>query len=329
VTSIELRDFLGSAKCVTCHAAEAGQLTSHHAQTLASIDNPRVRAPFASAAAIADSRKGARYQPVQAQGICAIRTQQGARQVDVTPDYAFGSGNRCWTYVDWNSGKPFETRISYYGYLRKWDYTPGQQGKAGAGGPLGRALDAAETEECFVCHSTAVVKEFEQLRPEQSLFGVSCESCHGPGREHVEAVARKSTDLRMVRYSEHRAEISQQLCGKCHRNGNSGDPHSPGTASQLPRLQGLAMAQSACFKKSGGRLGCVTCHNPHQNADSTPRANYNATCRSCHSGQAEQVACPTAPEGDCVSCHMPSQPVNMPTSPRFRTHWIKVWNQGK
>lgn len=330
VTSVELRDYVGSERCVTCHAAQARQLTSHHAQTLAPITAPRVRAPFTTAATISDTRKNARYQPLQREGVCAIRTRQGARQVDVTPDYAFGSGNRCWTYVDWNGGKPFETRISFYGYLGKWDYTPGQQGNSGAGGPLGRPLDAAETEECFLCHSTAVVKEYEQLRPESSVFGVSCESCHGAGREHLEAVARKSTDLHMVRYSEHRAEISQQLCGKCHRDGNAGDPHSPGTASQLPRLQGLAMAQSACFQKSGGRLTCVTCHNPHQNADATPRATYNAACQSCHStGTAGQVACPKAPAGDCVSCHMPSQPVNMPTRPQFRTHWIKVWKAAK
>ena len=327
ITAVELPDYVGSRRCVSCHRAQSAQLTSHHATTLTSLHDERVRAPFAAAAAVPDPHRRAQYQPLRAGSTCAIRTVQGDRRMDVKPDYAFGSGNRCWTYVVWNAGKPFETRISYYRQIGKWDYTPGQQGKRGAGSPLGRALDSAETEECFLCHSTAVVKEYDQLQPERSIFGVSCESCHGPGREHLAAVAQKSPDLRMIRFSEHRAQLSQRLCGKCHRDRDSGDPHDPGTAAQLPRLQGLAMAQSACFKKSGGKLGCVTCHDPHRNASETTRAAYNATCSSCHQLHATgQVACSKAPLGDCVSCHMPSQAVNMPTRPRFRTHWIKVWD---
>ncbi len=99
-----------------------------------------------------------------------------------------------------------------------------------------------------------------------------------------------------------------------------------GMESQMPRLQALALSLSGCSKKGG--VTCMTCHNPHQDAGATPRATYNAQCVSCHNPSTPtHQSCPEQPAGDCVSCHMPAQDVGMPTSPKFRTHWIKVWRE--
>jgi tetratricopeptide (TPR) repeat protein len=84
--------------------------------------------------------------------------------------------------------------------------------------------------------------------------------------------------------------------------------HAPGSGregkfeivSSVYRLR-----QSACFLKSGGKLLCTTCHNPHEAPRGEKAANhYAAACHSCHA----TVAAKNHPAGqDCVSCHMPKR----------------------
>jgi hypothetical protein len=156
---------------------------------------------------------------------------------------------------------------------------------------------------------------------------VTCEACHGPGREHIAAARRHDRDLKMAHLAGLRAEISIELCGQCHRSPASNRrDDDPMAETQLARLQGFALAQSACFRKSGGNLSCVTCHDPHRDADRTGHAVYDARCQSCHHDPAaHQSVCKAQPQGDCVSCHMPAQEVQLPTRPKFRNHWIRVW----
>ena len=143
---------------------------------------------------------------------------------------------------------------------------------------------------------------------------------------HIAAVKRADRDIHMPRLTRVRDRISIELCGQCHRSPLTSDAQDPAIGTQLPRMQGLALTRSACFRKSGGRLSCITCHDPHRDADRTSHAEYNAICSSCHHpSPARQVVCRAQPQGDCISCHMPAQAVVLPTRPQFRTHWIKVW----
>jgi predicted CXXCH cytochrome family protein len=70
------------------------------------------------------------------------------------------------------------------------------------------------------------------------------------------------------------------------------------------------MESSRCFRASQGRLGCISCHDPHRlPAPSTKTAYYRERCLACH----EQRGCvlPAAERRargqgeDCVACHMP------------------------
>src|SRR6185369_11822681 len=66
---------------------------------------------------------------------------------------------------------------------------------------------------------------------------------------------------------------------------------------------------SECFLKSEGKLGCTTCHNPHD----IPRGeqatrHYNQVCLNCHQSDLKTAtAVPHKPEANCVSCHMPKR----------------------
>ncbi len=330
VSLAELDRYAGSAACAPCHPKEAGQLHSRHARTLARVDHAREAARFRRPGRLYDPFRDTTHSATFKDGKCVFSATRGADVRSAIPEYVFGSGNRGVTYTGRFEGQPVEMRLSYYDSRRLWEFTPGQklETQPAAGTPVGRRLSPRAEQECFQCHVTALAEEGGAVRLDRSILGVGCEACHGPGKEHIAAVKRGDRDHGMARLADRRDRISLALCGQCHRNPASSNPGDPMTMTQLPRLQGVALSLSPCFQKSGGRLSCVTCHNPHRDADRTSHDEYNADCRGCHRPATPgEVTCTFKPAGDCVHCHMPAQPVDMPTRPRFRTHWIDVWDE--
>jgi Tfp pilus assembly protein PilF len=53
------------------------------------------------------------------------------------------------------------------------------------------------------------------------------------------------------------------------------------------------LEQSRCFRESGGKLSCLSCHDPHKKT-----ADVKPICMSCHTNAHRASE-------DCVSCHMP------------------------
>src|SRR5262249_11499262 len=139
----------------------------------------------------------------------------------------------------------------------------------------------------------------DRLGTTDLIPNVSCERCHGPGRDHVDAARRGETELTM-RMGADRGEpwVEVNLCGECHRlpqavSGTVIRPDNPG----IVRFQGVGLSVSACFAKGLGGLRCTTCHDPHDRASSDP-ARYEAVCLSCHRSVPAQRACPVSPAAD-------------------------------
>jgi tetratricopeptide (TPR) repeat protein len=70
------------------------------------------------------------------------------------------------------------------------------------------------------------------------------------------------------------------------------------------------MHASRCFRASQGRLGCISCHDPHVLPNPEEKAAYFRTrCLECHA----ERGCSLPPEvriqkkgvDDCIGCHMP------------------------
>jgi peroxiredoxin len=82
----------------------------------------------------------------------------------------------------------------------------------------GKAGDA----ECVRCHSTGLGKPGGFVlggSPQPALAGVGCESCHGPGGDHVAADARKQGTI--VKLSDKCGScVILQVCGACHDDAN-------------------------------------------------------------------------------------------------------------
>ena len=64
------------------------------------------------------------------------------------------------------------------------------------------------------------------------------------------------------------------------------------------------LRQSRCYLESKGKLGCTTCHNPHDaKRGSAAMEGYAKKCQSCHLAIASQAGHPKG--ADCAGCHMP------------------------
>lgn len=173
--------------------------------------------------------------------------------------------------------------------------------------------------------------------------GIDCQRCHGPGGNHIRAVGlpgAKVPDIRTAIVNPARLgkERAMEVCMQCHLETTSfalpnaicrydrgpfsfrpGEAlsafqlsfdHAPGTGregkfevvSSVYRLR-----QSRCFLESAGKLGCTTCHDPHDVRHGEGGVDgYDKACVSCH--EPSKIAAKGHPSsGSCVGCHMPKR----------------------
>jgi hypothetical protein len=153
---------------------------------------------------------------------------------------------------------------------------------------LGRALTPEFEEKCLACHPKS---------------GVQCESCHGAGKPHLDAVAKRMNDLQISK--------STQSCAQCHSGFSP--LADPMPEDLLISSQVTALANSECALQSGGGVTCLQCHDPHQDAKNVAARSVQ-TCSRCHAVEAST-------KSRCLECHMP---VAKSGSFEMVDHWIRV-----
>ena len=113
-------------------------------------------------------------------------SSNGSEKLTHPLQWALGRGDFGQTYVYSDSGKFYESHLSFYTKIDKLDITPGHVRSLPASIDVaaGRVMSPREAQECLGCHTTAatVANEFD---PEHAMMGITCEACHGPGRNHV------------------------------------------------------------------------------------------------------------------------------------------------
>ena len=226
----------------------------------------------------------------------------------------FGSGLQAITPVSRVTDELYkEHGLTKYTRTKREGITPGHKDAAGV--PYRVYDPGAQILKCFQCHSTGPLKMKEGQGIQPSELGVRCETCHGPGGDHVKAPAKANIfQPRMLNGTG-----VNELCGNCHRQ-----PPKPGEDINWndpwnARHQPVAFAQSACFRKSEGRLTCLTCHDPHGGKPARQDA-----CQDCHKAP-RHPRTPTKAQ-TCVGCHMPI--VKPSPDLQFANHWIGIYPPG-
>ena len=195
--------------------------------------------------------------------------------------YAFGSGDRGMTLVGPDErGRTRELRLSLYEGETVWDITTGQTTPPAAGADfLGRVLSDDDLRSCFHCHTTVARSARDRTGPESSDPGIGCERCHGPGGNHLTAVALGFPDPAIARPGPDSGAQVVALCAGCHSPLGT---KVAKTDRLAPRFPAAGLTWSRCYTESKAALDCLTCHNPHRDAE-TSTTDYEQKCLECHS----------------------------------------------
>jgi hypothetical protein len=346
--------YVGSATCAPCHRDESRAYdATRHARTFyhgaGLLDLPLPGRP------VADPDDSKVMHKIERQGDRIEASSQIDGQLSrMIVDYAFGTPEHYLTMIARDEGKTYRAlRVSYYRTPKEsgWGATSGDVGHSDSvEDRLGQRIDVRDgVVRCLHCHVTRS-RDFRDPPPAggpgsaAADRAIGCERCHGPGGNHVQAIARDfkdvkgSSDFAIVNVAGAPGATANRQCTECHTVGLASqierDPENPGYV----RSPGVTFAFSRCFTESGGAMSCMTCHEPHREADHSA-SFYEAKCLTCHSAPAKSSAankpsaattsparrtvCPVKPVSDCLTCHMPKVPI--PTLHKSLTdHYIRV-----
>jgi hypothetical protein len=254
--------------------------------------------------------------------------------------YALGSGTRGVSFlIERGDGYLFQSPISWYSQKQRWDLAPGYD-------KSNPHFERPIAPECLTCHSNranAVVGELNHFEP--PIFeghAISCERCHGSGEEHVQARGDVGPDGRptIVNPGMLEPSLREAVCEQCHLMGETrvdrlgktladfrpGAPLDdvvavfvkPGAGRDPDKSIGHVeqMHASRCYQRSAGELGCISCHDPHEEPGAAQKvAYYRVRCLACHEGSngcslpgPERTA--RRPDDSCTACHMPPAPLS-------------------
>ena len=187
------------------------------------------------------------------------------------------------------------------------------------------------------------------------LLGITCETCHAAGRDHVErqrSVTRAVLPSAIVNPARLPRARQVDGCALCHGGAvelttrpfmhEPGTPvekqvdldlyaRAPATTVDVHGDQVGLLSRSRCFQQS--QMTCSTCHDVHR--QQRDPVELSGRCMTCHTVQ----SCDLFPregralEGQCVSCHMPVQlsrtviasHLGKQVRQPVRSHWIKVY----
>lgn len=334
-TADEPAPFVGDAQCASCHAEiHHVQSSSRHSHTFArggaAADLPLPDRPLADPRIPAISHVMRRESDE-----VRVEARLGDEQYAALVEYVLGSGHRGRTaLVRDRQGLARESRLTHYARGIGWGLTVHHPDRPDrAWGLLGKPMIEDQVEDCLRCHVTDVRSARERSGPLADDRGIRCECCHGPGGNHLKAVALSFPDPAIGRARLDGPSQRNALCADCHRAPSGAPPEG----RDFVRFQSPNLAQSRCFTRSDGALECTTCHDPHRDAATSP-AFYEAICLDCHGRDGSSTApagvtalpdgrrrvpCPVNQAEGCVSCHMPSVPEAIPNA-SYTDHFIRV-----
>jgi Cytochrome c554 and c-prime len=333
--------YVGPATCARCHPTEAEtQPLTPMAHALESVANCTI---LRSHPQLAFRNGPYSYQVERRESGSTLTVSKAEEALSEPILWAFGQGQAGQTYVFKHEGSYYESRVSFFNQTQNLDLTIGHVRSVPEflDDAAGRRLSSTEAQECFGCHSTGAVSASSRLQVENLIAGVTCEACHGPGSQHLDAVAAgRLENLHIFNPGRLKTGDLADFCGSCHRSwATVALMQTQGTMMGVVnvRFQPYRLALSRCYDQGDPRISCLACHNPHKNDEHDP-VFFDATCLACHPSSAEKPASASPSRKRlahscrvgkqlCVSCHMPKY--EMPGSHfKFTDHDIRVVRKG-
>lgn len=327
--------FVGDQQCASCHADQfRGWQESHHDYAMKEATDEYVRANFDN---VSFEHNGEHYRFFR-QGdrfMMEYSSPEGKKRYEIR--YTFGWEPLQQYLVEIGKGKLQALNIAWDTQKKQWfALNPDQNIQHGewmhwTGGAMNW------NTMCASCHSTNLQKNYvasaDSFHTTWSSINVSCESCHGPGKAHVEFAQSEQVDdatLERIRKDLKLTEASSQIdqinqCAQCHalreqiteNYSHKGDflnhfnpslPHpdsyfADGQIKEEVYVYG-SFLQSKMFQEG---IECSDCHDPHS---LKLKANIedNSLCMQCHepayNSREHTFHKVNTEASQCVNCHM-------------------------
>lgn len=328
--------YVGDQSCKNCHATEFKEWKqSHHYMSMLPPNDSTVRGDFNNVTFSADGvssrfyKKGSKFY---------INTEgDDGKNHDFEVKYIFGFTPLQQYLVQFPGGRLQVPRLSWDVNKKKWfNQYAGQ--KIPSHDWLHWTGNAQNWNTmCATCHSTNLRKNYDiesdTYKTSYNIINVSCESCHGAGKSHVDFINGdyksgeriKGSFLKLARNSKQLEEIN--TCAPCHAriseiNGSHIESkeimdnyipqipdteffHADGQVNDEDYIY-TSFLQSRMFHKG---VTCSTCHNPHS---IKLKRTGNQTCTLCHIPTKYDVPTHTfhkkgTAAAECKNCHMPGK----------------------
>jgi hypothetical protein len=249
----------------------------------------------------------------------------------------------------------FQAPLSFYSKAQRWELSPGYE-LANAG------FNRSILPGCISCHSgrpnTLPEGNGHFASQPFSEVAIGCENCHGPGLAHVLAAKMgqggyEGSDGSIVNPAALTPALANDICMSCHQIGDvrvlqpgkDFQSFRPGSAlndtisillippnRESPPQQDLlehyySMTLSKCYRGSGQRLTCISCHDPHVQPSSLDApAYFRKKCLTCHTEKSctapLQAREQQQPADDCAGCHMKKREVREISHSSITNHRI-------
>lgn len=277
-------EYAGTRECRDCHRDVARPFSDGaHARTLVEVEADMAPEEYPI---VADFSVESDARVVTFPGEDEARAFTAE---DVT--YTLGIGRHVQSYV-------YAGEDGHFVFPAQWDTVNGEWVALDLGGDwLGE--NYAFGPNCAGCH----VVNLDTETYEWDEDGAQCETCHGPGLDHViaadDAGGSIDDEERAEIYGSINLAVDGQTCGQCHSRGITTDGAHPYPTAYFP---GQALTDT--FEVYGPENGDVWFSTGHASA---PNMQYNEASQSGHPNALAGAQESDNFEAACLSCHSATQ----------------------
>jgi hypothetical protein len=350
--------YVGSPACARCHRKIYESYSRTDMGRSMAIANPALLGKMSTFATIFDQRSnrhfeafvkdGSLYQSEYESGGGAESNFRDTHKVD----WIIGAGANGFGAIVSRENYLIEAPLSFYSKTSGWALSPGYEfADYGFSRPI--------LPGCIQCHSgrsEAIVDGNGRFRdPPFTELAIGCENCHGPGESHAAEmlISPEAGGGSVVNPAKLSPWLADNICMSCHQSGDARVlragkhyrdfrpgtaldetvslflvPFGPASAPKDDLLEHyLSMRLSKCYRNSDGKLGCMSCHDPHVQPGATEApAYFREKCLACHTEKSCAVPLllrqRKKPSDDCAGCHMPKRDVTVISHSVLSNHRI-------
>ncbi|WP_185958356.1 tetratricopeptide repeat protein [Fodinibius sediminis] len=336
---MENSQFVGDKRCASCHSEQVADWKgSHHDYAMKKATDESVRARFDDTTF---EHHGTAYRFFKKDSLFMVEAPgPGGERIQYQVTHTFGWEPLQQYLIDFGKGKLQALNIAWDTQKEQWfAMNPEEDIQHGdwlhwTGGAMNW------NTMCADCHSTNLqqnyIAEADSFHTTWSSINVSCEACHGPGKQHVDFVESEAVedatierirrDLELTRNTPQTQQINQ--CAQCHalredltddyrHSGDFLDHYSPtlphpdsyfpdGQIKEEVYVYG-SFLQSKMFEE---KVKCNDCHDPHS-LKLKANVTDNSLCMQCHEPRYNTVEHHkhqvNTEASQCINCHMPGR----------------------